>query len=165
MIFLTVGSELPFNRLVQAVDQWCDINKDIDVFGQIGDPGPSGYLPRYFKWREFIPPDEYRRRYDEAELIISHAGMGSIITALVKAKPILVLPRRAILRETRNDHQIATVQYFAQRNGVLVAKDESMVVSLMDEWEMLRMSIKMECAGSYAEDRLIQTIKNFIQKR
>jgi len=164
MIFLTVGSELPFNRLVRAVDMWCAINNSGIVFGQIGDPGVDGYRPRHFDWQEFVSPDEYRCKYDEAELIVGHAGMGSIITALVKAKPILIMPRRAVFLETRNDHQVFTAQKFAAREGVLVAEDETMIGSMLDYWETMRGSMVMKSAGPYAEERLIKTIRDFIFK-
>ena len=86
MIFLTVGSELAFDRLVKAVDHWCGLHNFNEVFGQIADKGPNGYRPLNFEYTEFISPEEYCRRYEEAELIVGHAGMGSIITALAKAK-------------------------------------------------------------------------------
>ncbi len=162
MIFLTVGSELPFNRLVRAVDMWCATKKSGIVFGQIGDPGDDGYRPQHFEWQEFISPDEYRCKYDEADLIVGHAGMGSIIAALVKAKPILIMPRRAAFLETRNDHQIFTAQKFAEREGILVAEDETMIGPMLDKWETIRGSIIMKSAGPYAEDRLIEAIRNFI---
>ncbi|MBV5338808.1 MAG: glucuronosyltransferase [Deltaproteobacteria bacterium] len=165
MIFLTVGSELPFDRLVRAVDAWCATNNNDIVFGQIGDPGADGYRPRHFEWQEFISPDEYRCKYDEADLIIGHAGMGSIITALVRAKPILIIPRRAVFLETRNDHQVFTAQKFAEREGILVAEDETMIRPMLDKWETMRDSIVMKSVGPYAEERLIETIRDFVFKK
>ncbi len=162
MIFLTVGSELPFDRLVKAVDQWCGNNKQQKIFGQIGQADPDGYRPLHFDWKEFMPPDVYHQKYDEAELIIGHAGMGSIITALVKAKPILIMPRRSIYRETRNNHQVATASKFSERKGVFVAKDETAVSDMLDKWNNIRDTIEMESARPYADERLIKTIRDFI---
>ena len=162
MIFLTVGSEIAFDRIVQAVDTWCGNSHRNAVFGQIADPGPDGYRPENFKWKEFVSPDEYRRLYDEAELIIAHAGMGSIITALVKAKPILIMPRRVVLHETRNDHQVATAKIFSKRKGIFVAEDETMVGPMLDKWTVLRGTLKLESVGPHADDRLIKTIRDFI---
>lgn len=162
MIFLTVGSELPFDRLVRAVDDWCGNHPDADVFGQIGEPGEKEYRPRHFQWQAFITPDAYRQRYDAAELIIGHAGMGSIITALVKAKPILIMPRRAAFIETRNDHQVSTAKRFATREGVLVAEDDTQVGVMLDRWEEIRDTFTMQPAGPFAEDGLIRLIREFI---
>lgn len=162
MIFLTVGNELPFNRLVRAVDSWRSSNYHITVFGQIGNLGKNDYRPRHFAWQEFIKPDEYHRKCEEAELIIAHAGMGSIITALVTAKPILIMPRRADLHEHRNDHQIATTKRFSVLNGILVAEEETMVETLLEQWETMRGSFAMGNAGPYAQERLLLTIRDFI---
>lgn len=162
MIFLTVGSELPFDRLVKAVDVWCEINNRSDVFGQIADIGLDGYVPCNFKWENFVSPDEYRSKFDEAELIIGHAGMGSIISALVMATPILIMPRRASFYETRNDHQVATAKNFSKRKGVFVADDETIVAPMLDKWNNSREQLNLEKAEGYAEEKLINTIRNFI---
>ena len=162
MIFLTVGSEITFDRLVNAVDIWCGNNDKEEVFGQIGDPGCDGYRPKNFDWVKFLSPDEYRKKYDNAELIIGHAGMGAIITALVKAKPILIMPRRVAFYETRSDHQLATAKKFSKRKGIFVAEDEIMVSPILDKWELLCGAMQLKCAGPYAEERLIATIKDFI---
>jgi len=77
----------------------------------------------------------------------------------------LILPRRASLRETRNEHQVATAGYFSQREGILVAKDERIFHSILDEWKTQRISIKMKSAEPYADERLIQTIRDFIQNK
>lgn len=162
MIFLTVGNELPFNRLVRTVDAWCASNSHITVFGQIGNLGKNDHRPRHFVWQEFIKPDEYQRKCEEAELIIAHAGMGSIITALVTAKPVLIMPRRADLHEHRNDHQIATTKRFSVLNGILVAEEETMVKTLLEQWENMRGTFAMGNAGLYAQEQLLQTIRSFI---
>ena len=162
MIFLTVGSELPFDRLVRAVDLWCETNKRDDVFGQIADPGPNGYYPCNFKWEQFVSPNEYRTKYNEAELIIGHAGMGSIISALVKATPILIMPRRSKYHETRNDHQVSTAIKFSKHKGVFVADNEDSVGKRLNQWGDRRKTLTLDRAGPYAEVKLINTLREFI---
>ncbi|MCZ7682101.1 MAG: hypothetical protein M5U28_26235 [Sandaracinaceae bacterium] len=51
-------------------------------------------------------------------------GTGTLLAALERGRPIVVLPRRADLRETRNDHQLATAARFAELAGVSVAWSE-----------------------------------------
>ena len=162
MIFLTVGNELSFDRLSKAIDQWCADNPGILVFGQIGEPGPDGYRPQKFEWKPFITPEEYQRKFKKAELIVAHAGMGSIITALTMNKPILIMPRRSKFREHRNDHQVATAQRFSERSGILVAEDETKVGLMLDYWITNPHDVTVEGAKPFAEQRLIDKIKNFI---
>lgn len=108
MILLTVGTQLPFDRLVRAVDNWCATSKQT-VFGQIG---PSKYTPQNFEFRDFIASYKLDELFAAADFIIAHAGMGSIISALSLSKPIIIAPRRADLGEHRNDHQLATARRF-----------------------------------------------------
>lgn len=110
MILLTIGTQLSFDRLISAVDEWVSVSPaKIEVVGQIG---PGDYSPRGFRAQSFFEPDELDALASAADLLISHAGMGSIITALTKGKPIIVVPRRADLGEHRNDHQLATARKF-----------------------------------------------------
>ena len=121
MILLTVGAQMPFDRLVAAADDWAGRRGRTDVFAQVGD---TSYEPRHLRWEKFVTPDRLRELVLSAELIVAHAGMGTILTALELGKPIIVLPRRGSLRETRNDHQVATARQFGDRGLVAVAWDE-----------------------------------------
>jgi UDP-N-acetylglucosamine transferase subunit ALG13 len=161
MIFLTVGSELPFNRLVNAVDEWAKTNNRDDIIGQIADPGPNGCRPKHIQCYNFISAEEYERYFDEAELIISHAGMGSIITAMLKKKSIIIMPRRAELKETRNNHQVATARRFRDHKGIMVAEDESEIGELLGKWKK-SLYPQTSNIGEYAEESLLQEIRNFI---
>lgn len=133
-LFLTVGTQLPFDRLTRAVDDWLEDNPDHapKVFGQIGPVGGTNYLPRNFDWVEFLSPEEFGVRFEGASHVVAHAGMGTIISAMVAGKPITILPRRAALGEQRNDHQIATVRNFQTKPGVQVAADEGDVSNAID---------------------------------
>jgi len=162
MIFLTVGNELPFTRLVKTIDQWCGNNKQHKVFGQIGPVGSDGYCPIHFEWEEFVSPKMYHQKCNEADLIIAHAGMGSIITALEMSKPIIILARLAAFFEHRNDHQVATANRFSERKGVSVAEDEHVLGEMLEKWDNMRDVIEIENVEPYAEERLIQTIRDFI---
>lgn len=161
MIFLTVGTQLPFDRLTAAVDAWCTkTGKGRDVFGQIGKLDAVSYRPQAFHWRQMLDPVEFDHRVQQAALIISHAGIGSIITAMSYHIPIIVLPRRASLGEQRNDHQLATAQKLAMRSGLFVAPSEDAIPDLIDGILVMR-----EAGGTlprYADKSLIETVRGFI---
>ena len=118
MIFVTVGTQLPFDRLIAAVDAWAGETGVGDVFAQIG---PTAYVPRHIEFAQFIPPAECAQRMREADAIVAHAGMGTILNALQLGKPLLVMPRRASLGEHRNEHQSATARRFEELGSVAVA--------------------------------------------
>lgn len=133
MIFLTVGTQLPFDRLVRAVDEWAARTGRSDVVAQIAEPCASGYKPTTIDWVPFLTPDKVRSYFEEADFIVAHAGMGSIISAMTVRKPIVVMPRRVSLREHRNDHQVATAKRISGVDGVFVAHDETEMASALDD--------------------------------
>lgn len=166
MIFLTIGTHEPFDRLVRAVDEWAGGASNADtVFGQITSEGAESYRPRNFEWVDKLTPDEYGNRFEQADLIVSHAGMGSILTALQLAKPIVIMPRRGHLRETRNDHQYTTVQNIGERAGIYVAETEVQLPGVIDlAVAELSSSSYSDRISEFAETRLTDALKAFIHR-
>ena len=121
MIFLTVGSMFPFDRLVRSVDEMLG-QKLIDgmIVAQIGD---GRYEPKHMAFDRFLSKPEYDKRIGEATMLMGHAGVGTIALALKHRKPLLVVPRLKQYNEHVNDHQVATARKFEELGHVLVAYD------------------------------------------
>lgn len=156
MIFVTVGTDLPFDRMMRVVDSWARDHDRRDVFAQIGE---GGWEPEYIEFAHFLQPLDFKRRFDEASLIISHAGMGTILTALLYGKPILVMPKRASFCEHRSEHQVATAQCMCELCRVQVAKDESQLMSMLND---LPDFIAPGRIGPVASGPLIDSLRGFI---
>lgn len=156
MIFLTVGAQLPFDRLSRAVDAWAGAHPAVEIVAQIGT---TGWRPTHLRWVASLSPTDFRSTVERCTAIVAHAGMGSIITALQYSKPILVMPRRGDLRETRNDHQIATAKRFRDLGHVEVAMDES---ELPEKLDRIGSSSARTRIGSTASPELIEAIRQFI---
>lgn len=156
MIFATVGSQEPFDRLIRAIDEWAKARGRSDVFAQIGN---STFRPRHIESTKFLEPCEFNRVIREATIIVAHAGMGSIISALEIGKPIVVMPRRGKFRETRNDHQIATAERFGAQGRVIVAHDQLDFPEKLDQALTLRETHPIDLEAS---PRLISTIRAFL---
>lgn len=119
MIFLTVGTQFPFDRLVKAVDQAVSNNKcDGQIFAQVG---VTSYRPKNFEAVPWLDKTLFDKRLSEADGIISHAGIGTITMALENRKPLLVMPRLRKYGEVVNDHQLAIARRFEQLGYLLVA--------------------------------------------
>lgn len=159
MIFVTVGSDLPFDRLVRVVDEWAyDTGRD-DVFAQIGE---TDWRPAHVAWTEFLQPPEFARRFAEAKVVVAHAGMGTILSALQWQKPVLVMPRRATLGEVRNEHQFATARHLAAMGKINVAMDEMELRGKLSGLDQLQPG---DMIGPYASDSLINALREFIAHR
>lgn len=156
-IFVTVGAQMPFDRLVHGVDAWARARGRADVLAQIG---PSADPPRFIRYVRFLPPPDFDRAYAEASLVVAHAGTGSILAALERDKPIVVMPRRAALRETRNDHQVATAKRFAALGKIPVAWDEHELADVLDR---AAASPPRMAVGRHASPELLRAIRRFIE--
>ena len=156
MIFVTVGTQLPFDRMVRAVDEWAGSpGRGADVFAQIG---PGGYLPRHLRWARFLGADACNDLVLRSRAVVAHAGMGSILTALQLGKPILVMPRRGELGEHRNDHQVATARQFLAQGRVHVAFDEAELRRHLDGLEALPPGPRISTEASPA---LVAALRRF----
>lgn len=122
LILLTVGTQMPFDRLVRLTDCWAEKHPEVEVFAQICN---GAYTPANIKHSAFLSREEMERLVAEATLVISHAGMGSILTARQLRKPIVVVPRQHRLNEHRNDHQIDTARSLEGLVGIYVCWRES----------------------------------------
>ena len=123
MIFVTVGSQFGFDRLVRAVDRAVESGLIAgEVHAQIGD---GHYTPRRFDFVRVMDKMAFDRHVELASALISHAGMGTLTAALEFHKPILVMPRLKRFGEIVNDHQMETAEEFARHGHVLFARDEN----------------------------------------
>ena len=117
MILVTVGSQkFQFNRLLKKVDELIEKGtiKD-DVFAQIG---ASDYKPKNYKFVDFMTQDEFSKKMDECDMIITHAGTGVIVNAVKKEKKVIALPRLSMYGEHVDDHQIQLIKEFEELNFI-----------------------------------------------
>jgi len=156
MVFVTVGTDLPFDRMMRLVDRWARDAKRHDVFAQIGH---GGWVPEFIPSAEFLEPNEFKSYFGRARVIIAHAGMGTILSALNLGKPILVMPKRASLGEQRNEHQLATAKRMKALGKVNVAYDATefrQCLELIDDLP------SRAVIGSRASASLLRGIHDFI---
>lgn len=157
MIFLTVGTQLGFDRLVKAVDQWAKKNPEVVVFGQIG---MGEYLPKYFKYSRLLDPHSFSSVYLKSNIVVGHAGMGTIINCLVDSKPVVVMPRLVEFGEHRNDHQVATCEKMGGYSGCYVAESSDDLARVLDKGRLVS---DVSGVGNFASDELLSTISSFIE--
>jgi UDP-N-acetylglucosamine transferase subunit ALG13 len=158
MILVTVGTQLAFDRMVRAVDEWAASHRDVEVFAQIG---PAEYLPQYIAYERFVGPELFTAKARACTAMVAHAGTGSIFTALELKKPIIVMPRRAELAEHRNDHQLATVAKFRELEGVHVAENGTELHALLDRLD--RLPAPADGFSLHAQPELLAAVRAFVE--
>jgi len=157
MIFVAVGTQFPFDRLVRYVDEWLMSHDVIEpAFAQIGT---GDYLPQVMTWEHFIDSETYLEKIKQADLIISHAGMGNIITAIEQQTPIIVVNRQQALGEHRNDHQADGLEWMAKLDGVYTASSKERLYDLLNNQYQLK---SQQAQTLPQRQRLIQHINQLI---
>jgi len=123
MIFLTVGTQFSFDRLVKAVDEAVGKNGFSErFFAQIGQG--CRYKPRNFDYVSSLQKKVFDEYFTQASAVVSHGGVGTIKMALEHNKPLLIMPRLKKYGEVVNDHQVDLARKFGTNGHVLVAYDE-----------------------------------------
>ncbi len=122
MIFVTIGSMFPFDRLIRSMDDWAGAHPEAEILAQIGD---GEYVPTRMPWLRRLDQADFARTVAKAELVVAHAGMGSVITASQYGRPIVMLPRLQERGEHTTDHQIATANWLRGKPGVHIADGDA----------------------------------------
>lgn len=119
MIFVTLGTQdKPFLRLMQAVEkQIQEGNIQEEVIAQTGSTKYESKIMQIIPYMEQSVFDQYMK---EANIVITHGGVGTIIQGLQMKKKMIVAPRLAKYGEHVNDHQLQIATNFAKENYILL---------------------------------------------
>ena len=138
MIFLIVGSQkFPFDRLIRRMDELKEkgVIRD-EIVAQIG---VSGYEPKHMKWERFMDKERFDRMIEECDLLVTHAGEGSIMTGLLKGRKVIAVPRYERLGEHVSDHQLEIARALEKQGCMINAEDTDRLDEIflrLDEYEL-----------------------------
>ena len=118
MIFVTLGTQdKHFDRLLKAVYK---LETDEKIVAQIGSTEFKSSKPEEkFEIHKFLSNEEFEKYMDEARVVITHAGVGTIIYGLKKHKKMIVAARLKKYGEHVNDHQLQILQTFASEGYII----------------------------------------------
>lgn len=151
LIFVTVGSHYQgFDRLIKKVDEIAG-KIDEDVVMQIGN---TKYKPVNAEYFEFAEYSKVQKLNSSARIVISHAGVGSILTALEQKTHIIIVPRLKKYGEVVDDHQLQIAKEMSDNSNVTVIYDlEELEGSLKTDF-----SFTKDCN----RNKLVQSLKRYI---
>ncbi|MBN2736612.1 MAG: hypothetical protein JXR70_06495 [Spirochaetales bacterium] len=119
-----MGTQGHFDRFIRLVDLWA-VDKNKSIIAQIGN---CQYKPKNIDFVPYMSSWDVEQRIKSADVVISHAGMGTIITGLKYKKRILVFPRLSRFFEHRNDHQVDTAKAFLKLGYIDAAFSEAELI-------------------------------------
>lgn len=158
MIFVVLGTQkFQLNRLLKTLDQYVEEGKlREEIIAQIGY---SDYLPKRYQYVDFLDKKDFDKTIEKADVVISHSGVGSIITAINANKPVIVYPRLAKYREHVDDHQLEIAHAFAKKKYVLCCDEED---NLLEKIKQSR-TFQFEKYVSQRE-KIVAIISDFLDK-
>lgn len=127
MILVSTGTNgAAFDRLLQAVPAEA-IDEELVV-----QRGPSALAPSNANCVDYLAYDEYLDLVRRARVVITHAGVGSVLSALMEGKRPLVMPRRARFGEAVDDHQVEFARRLAERGLVVLVEGPADVQAALE---------------------------------
>jgi len=156
LIFVTVGThEQGFERMVRKMDELVKgkkINEKVII-----QTGCTTYKPKACKWFKFISPQQFEQICKKSNLIITHAGVGSIMTALKFSKTAIVVPRLKKFGEHRDDHQLQITKELEKQGKVLAVYDITdleKAISKAKNWKPKKM---------FKENKILYLVDNYLK--
>lgn len=161
MILVLLGTQNnSFHRLLEEVEKNVEnenINEEVIV-----QAGYTKYEPQTQKQQikvfSTIPKKELDDLIEKANLVISHGGVGSMVTANQKEKKVIAVPRYKKYHEHVNDHQVETIEIFAKRGYVMPIKNVEDLGQALKDIKDFKPTIYKKDESS----NIIGIIENFI---
>jgi UDP-N-acetylglucosamine transferase subunit ALG13 len=158
MIFVILGTQkFQLNRLLKKLDKYVEEGKiKDDIVAQIGY---SDYLPKRYKYVEFLDKKDFDTMIRKADIVIAHSGVGSIISALSADKPVVVFPRLAKYKEHIDDHQLDIAHAFSHKNYCLCCEENDDLLEKINQCREMQFDKYVS-----QRERIVGIITNYLVK-
>ena len=134
MIFVTLGTQdKQFTRLLKNVEQ--AVKDGIITEKVIVQSGRTDFSSDCMEVLSLIPQDLFERYVRECSLLITHGGVGSIMTGLKAGKKVIAAPRLVKYDEHESDHQLQIVSEFVRRGNVLELGENDSLAEVLKKAE------------------------------
>lgn len=162
MILVLLGTQNnSFHRLLEKVDEL--IEKEVVNEKILVQAGYTKYESKNMRIFDLIPQEELDRYQEQADLIITHGGVGSIISSIKKGKKVIAVPRLHEYQEHVNDHQKQIVESFDKKGYIIGIDDveelESAIIRMQDFTP-----VKYEENKEKSNSKILKIIEEFIEK-
>ena len=121
MIFVSLGTQdKSFTRLVEKIEELKKSGKiKEEVVVQLGN---TKYKSEFIKCIDFMSMEEFDKYLQNSRYLITHGGVGTILTALKYNKKVIAVPRLSKYNEHVNDHQLELIEALSLDNYILGCK-------------------------------------------
>lgn len=132
MIFVTLGTQdKSFVRLLEAIDKEIENGNIKDKV--VVQAGYTKYESKNMEIFDLMSDDQFEKYIAKSDLIITHGGVGSILTAIKKDKKVIAAARLKKYKEHTNDHQKQIVKEFSNQGYILELRDFNKLGKLIEK--------------------------------
>ena len=132
MIFVTLGTQdKDFSRLLKAIDK--EIERGIIKDKVVVQAGYTKYESKNMEIFDLIPTDEFNSLIEKSDLVITHGGVGNILSAIKKGKPVIAAARLKKFKEHTNDHQRQIIDEFTKQGYILELRDFNKLGKMLEK--------------------------------
>lgn len=158
MILVTLGTQdKSFKRLLDKIEK--EINEGKIKEKVIVQAGYTDFNSNNMIIKKLIPMDEFDELIEKCDILITHGGVGSIITGLKNNKKVIAVARLKKYKEHTNDHQLQIIDNFTKAGYILNLDDFDSINDAINE-------AKKFTPNKYVsnKDNFVKTIESIIDK-
>lgn len=126
MIFVTVGSAEPFDRLLRSLPR-------PEVEEIVAQTGPSLTTLPGVRCIPFMSFGQIADAMEQARVVVAHAGVGTVLAALNAGKRPVLVPRRRECGEAVDDHQVELAHRLAGCGLAHVVDDPAELATVLTD--------------------------------
>lgn len=156
MIFVTLGTQdKNFTRLLKAIENCESLNNEKIIV----QAGYTKYKSKKLEIYNFIEPKQFNQYIKECDLLITHGGVGSIMTGIKNNKKIIAVPRLKKYDEHTNNHQLEIINEFAKDQYLLKVENLNDLDRIINESKrFVPQKIKKE------NQKMLKLVDSYIEK-
>ena len=156
MILVLLGTQNnSFHRLLEKIDEL--IEKKVIQEKVVVQAGHTKYESENMQIFSLIPQEELEKYQEKADLIITHGGVGSIVSSIKLEKKVIAIPRLHQYQEHVNDHQLDIVESFDKLGYIIGIKDVSELEVALQRVEKFKPREYVQNTGN-----IIKIVEDFI---
>ena len=161
MILVLLGTQNnSFHRLLEKMDEL--INRGLISEKVIVQSGYTNYESKNMRIFDLIPQEELEKYQEQADLIITHGGVGSIISSIKKGKKVIAVPRLHEYHEHVNNHQKQIVEAFDKKGYIIGVRGvNELGRAIVKAQEFVPVKYTSDGKGN---QKMLQIIEEFIEK-
>ena len=157
MVLVLLGTQNnSFHRLLEEIDN--NIKNGNIQEKVIVQAGFTKYESSNMQIFDMIPQEEFNELIKKADLVITHGGVGSIMSAVKNEKKVIAVPRLKKYDEHVNDHQLEIINSFKSQGLIIGINDVKELSQALEE--VKNFQPKHIDKGT---NRIVQIIDEFIQ--